>query len=202
MKAPLAYLRNYIQILHPLLQQGEVHHQEPPFITDVKLSAASQTPLYISALGPAAFRLAGEIADGALPFLCPIPYLLNTAIPALGEGAATVGRLRPPVVAHLPVAITKDRVVALQAARQLLGFYTTLPTYRNMFIAAGFSEQEISTTSDTLMESLIVSGDEHQIKDRLQEVLSSEIDSLAINIVPISDVAQEGIRLAHLVSNL
>jgi len=71
-----------------------------------------------------------------------------------------------------------------------------------MFTAAGFSEQEISTTSDTLMESLVVSGDEHQIKDRLQEVLSSEIDSVAINIVPISDVAQEGTRLARLVSNL
>ncbi len=54
MKAPLAYLRNYIQILRPLLQQGEVHHQEPPFITDVKLAATSQTPIYISALGPAA----------------------------------------------------------------------------------------------------------------------------------------------------
>lgn len=201
-KAPLTYLRNYIQVLRPLLQQGEAHHQEAPFIADVKLPAASQTPIYISTLGPGAFRLAGEVADGALPFLCPIPYLLNTAIPALNEGAATTGRSRPLVVAHLPIAMTKDRQAALQATQQQLGFYTTLPTYRNMFAAAGFSEQEISAGSETLMENLLVSGDESQIKDRLQEILSTKIDSLAISLVPISNVAQEGTRLAHLIGHL
>jgi alkanesulfonate monooxygenase SsuD/methylene tetrahydromethanopterin reductase-like flavin-dependent oxidoreductase (luciferase family) len=71
---PLAYLREYIQVLRPLLQQGEVHHQGRSFTTDVSLSASSQIPILISALGPAAFRLAGEIADGAIPAYCPIPY--------------------------------------------------------------------------------------------------------------------------------
>ncbi|MBA2393850.1 MAG: LLM class flavin-dependent oxidoreductase, partial [Ktedonobacteraceae bacterium] len=99
-KAALAYLREYVQVLRPLLQQGEVHHQGVQFTTGVKLQSASQVPLFISALGPTAFRLAGEIADGALPFMCPIPYLLDTAIPALNAGAAAAGRSRPPIVAH------------------------------------------------------------------------------------------------------
>jgi F420-dependent oxidoreductase-like protein len=201
-KAPLTYLREYVQVLRPLLQQGEVHHQGSHFTTDVSLHSSSQVPLLISALGPAAFRLAGEIADGALPFMCPIPYLLNTALPALSAGAADAGRPRPPVVAHVPVAFTEDRAAALQTGRQTLGYYPTRPTYHNMFIAAGFSEQEINPISDRLIESLLVFGDESKIKDRLLEILSTDIDAVAITLIPVSDAVQEGNRLAQLIGHL
>jgi probable F420-dependent oxidoreductase len=202
MEPPLAYLREYVQVLRPLLQQGEVHHQGRYFTVDASLQASSQVPLLIAALGPVAFRLAGEIADGALPALCPIPYLLNTALPALSSGAAAVGRSRPPVVAHVPVALTADRAIALQVGRQAIRFNASLPTYRKMFLAAGFSEQEITTVSDHLIESLVVFGDESKIKDRLIELLSTEIDELTIGPIPISDAAQEGIRLARLIGQL
>src|SRR6266567_1439639 len=79
MESPLSYLREYAHVLRSLLQQGEVHHQGRYFTTDVSLQASSQVPLLIAALGPGAFRLAGEVADGALPVMCPIPYLLGTA---------------------------------------------------------------------------------------------------------------------------
>lgn len=122
MEPPLAYLREYIQVLRPLLQQGEVHHQGHYFKTDASLQASAQVPLLISALGPVAFRLAGEIADGAITALCPIPYLLDTALPALSAGAAKAGRPRPPVVAHVPIAFTEDRTTALQAGREVMSF--------------------------------------------------------------------------------
>ncbi len=202
MKAPLAYLREYVQVLRPLLQQGEVHHQGHYFTTDVSLQASSQVPLLISALGPIAFRLAGEIADGALPFLCPIPYLLKTALPALRSGAAAAGRPRPSVVAHVPVAFTEDRAVGLQAGRQAMSFNASLPVYRKMFVAAGFSEQEITTVSESFVESLLVFGDESKIKDRLLELLSTEIDELTISLVPVSDPIQERTRLARLIGQL
>ena len=202
MEPPLAYLREYVQVLHPLLQQGEVHHQGRYFTVDASLQTASQVPLLIAALGPVAFRLAGEIADGALPALCPIPYLLNTALPALSSGAASVGRSRPPVVAHVPVALTKDRATALQAGRQALSFNASLPTYRKMYLAAGFSEQDITMVSDHLIESLLVFGDESKIKDRLREILSTEIDELTIGLIPVSDATQEGTLLARLIGQL
>jgi len=81
-------------------------------------------------------------------------------------------------------------------------FYTTLPTYRNMFLAAGFSEQEISAVSDRLIESLIVFGDESKIKDRLLELLGTEFDELRISPIPVSDATREGIRLARLIGQL
>lgn len=202
MNAPLAYLREYVQVLRPLLEQGEVHHRGRYFTVDVSLQTPSQVPLLISALGPRAFHLAGEIADGVLPVLCPIPYLLGTALPALRAGAAVSGRPRPPVVAHVPVALTTDRATALQVGRQTMSFNASLPTYRNMFIAAGFSQQEITTVSDSLVEKLLVFGDESKIKDRVLEILSTEIDELTIALLPVSDPIREQTRLARLIGQL
>ena len=202
MESPLSYLREYAQVLRPLLQQGEIYHQGRYFTTDVSLQASSQIPLFIAALGPRAFHLAGEVADGALPVMCPIPYLLNTALPALSAGAAKAGRPRPPVVAHVPVAFAEDRATALQIGRQAMSFYPKIRFYRNMFIAAGFSEQEINTVSDSFVEGLLVFGDESRIRDRLLELLSMGVDELTISLIPVSDAAQERTRLARLIGQL
>lgn len=202
MEHPLAYLREYAQVLRPLLQQGEVHYRGRYFTVDASLHASSQVPLLIAALGPRAFRLAGEVADGALPVMCPLPYLLNTALPALSAGAAAAGRERPPIVAWVPIAFTKDRATALQVGRQAMSIYPARPPYRNMFVAAGFSPQEIDSVSDSFIESLLVSGDKSRIQDRLLELLSSGIDELTIELIPVSDADQERTRLARLIGQL
>ena len=202
MESPLSYLREYAQVLRSLLQQGEVHHQGRYFTTDVSLHTSAQIPVLIAALGPKAFGLAGEVADGALPVMCPLPYLLNTALPAMSAGAATAGRSRPPVVAHVQVAFTTDRTTALQVGRQAMSIYHTRLFYRKMFVAAGFSQQEIDMVSDSFVESLLVFGDESKIRDRLLELLGAGIDELTIGLVPISDATQEGIRLAQFIGQL
>jgi alkanesulfonate monooxygenase SsuD/methylene tetrahydromethanopterin reductase-like flavin-dependent oxidoreductase (luciferase family) len=189
-------------VLRPLLQQGEVHHHGHFFTADISLPTSTQIPIFIAALGPVAFRVAGEIADGVLPFLCPIPYVLDTALPALREGAAAARRPRPPIIAHVPVALTEDRATALQVGRQAFTAHTTYPFYRKMFVAAGFSIQEIDIVSDTFVESLLVFGSVSQIKDRLLELLGRGVDELTIGPVCVSDAAQERSRLAKLIGQL
>ena len=83
-----------------------------------------------------------------------------------------------------------------------MSFNASLPTYRNMFIAAGFSQQEITTVSDSLVEKLLVFGDESKIKDRVLEILSTEIDELTIALLPVSDPIREQTRLARLIGQL
>ncbi len=80
-----------------------------------------------------------------------------------------------------------------------MSFYPTRPAYRNMFVAAGFSEQEMNTVSDSFVESLLVFGDESKIKDRLLELLSAGIDELTISLVSVSDSTQERTRLVRLI---
>jgi alkanesulfonate monooxygenase SsuD/methylene tetrahydromethanopterin reductase-like flavin-dependent oxidoreductase (luciferase family) len=81
----------------------------------------------ISTLGKKAFQLAGEIADGALSWMCPVPYLLRTGIPALRTAAAAVGRSAPPLVAHVMVALSQDRHSVLAAGHQLRDTLANLP---------------------------------------------------------------------------
>lgn len=199
---PLAYLREYIQVLRPLLQQGEVHHRGHYFTTDVSLSASAHIPLLISALGPVAFRLAGEIADGAISAYCPIPYLLGTALPAMRSGAAAAGRSRPPIIANVRVVLSEDRTTALQIARQRLASVPKISVYRNMFIGAGFSSQELDTAADRFVESLIIFGSAQKIQERLRELLETGIDELMVSLSPIADETQETLRLAKIIGQL
>jgi alkanesulfonate monooxygenase SsuD/methylene tetrahydromethanopterin reductase-like flavin-dependent oxidoreductase (luciferase family) len=106
---PLAHLCEYVKVLRAALWEGKVDHHGQFFNVEVTLPRTTQTPVLISTLGKKAFQLAGEIADGALSWVCPVSYLLHTGIPALRTAAAANGRSgRPPLVAYVSVALSED----------------------------------------------------------------------------------------------
>jgi alkanesulfonate monooxygenase SsuD/methylene tetrahydromethanopterin reductase-like flavin-dependent oxidoreductase (luciferase family) len=118
-----------------------------------------KVPVLVSTLGEKAFQLAGEVADGALSWVCPVQYLLRTGIPALRASAAAVGRAAPPLVAHVPVALSENRDSVLAAGHQMLDFYATIPFYASMFANAGFpSTPNQQAMSDDLVEGLVIWG--------------------------------------------
>ena len=80
---PLVHLREYVKVLHSILWDGKVDHHGEFFNVVVEFPRTAQIPVLISTLGKKAFQLAGEIADGALSWMCPVPYLLHTGIPLL-----------------------------------------------------------------------------------------------------------------------
>src|SRR2546430_5781967 len=139
MPSPLAYLREYVEVMRQGLWEGRVEHQGRFFKVAAPLPHTAQIPLLISALGERAFRLAGEIADGAISWVCPVPYLLDTALPALRAGAQAHDRPSPPLVAHIPVAMSTDEAAVHEAAMPRISFYTKAPFYAHMFEEAGFS---------------------------------------------------------------
>ena len=104
---PLAHLREYVEVLHAALWEAKVDHHGQFFNVIVTFPRTAQIPVLISTLGKKAFQLAGEIADGALSAMCPVPYLLRTGIPALRTAAAANGRSAPPLVAHVMVALSR-----------------------------------------------------------------------------------------------
>ena len=95
-KIPLAHLREYVKILRAALWEGKVDHHGEFYNVIATLPRTSQVPVLVSTLGEKAFQLAGQVADGALSWVCPVPYLLHTGIPALHTSASAVGRAAPP----------------------------------------------------------------------------------------------------------
>jgi alkanesulfonate monooxygenase SsuD/methylene tetrahydromethanopterin reductase-like flavin-dependent oxidoreductase (luciferase family) len=202
---PLAHLREYVKVLRAALWEGKVDHHGQFFNVVVTLPRTMQTPVLISTLGKKAFQLAGEIADGALSWVCPVPYLLNTGIPTLRTAAAAAANERsaPPLVAHISVALSEYRHSVMAAGHRVLDMYAKLPFYAKMFTDAGFP-LTVGQTSvpDNLVDSLIVSGNETTVTERLNELLAAGLDELMVNLVPIKDETDEMTRLMHLIGQL
>ena len=202
-RTPLAHLREYLEVLRAALWEGKVDHHGHFFNVLVTLPRTAQIPLLISTLGKKAFELSGEIADGALSWVCPVPYLLRTGIPALRASAAAVGRSPPPLVAHILVAVTDNRSAVLAPGHQMLDFYAKIPFYANMFSNAGFSLTSDQAVPDALVNSLVISGNESTINARFAELLAAGLDELMVSLVPTTGGSdEEQVLLMHLIGRL
>lgn len=202
MTAPLEHLREYVEVLRAALWDGKVDHHGRFFKIKATLPRTPCTPILISALRTGAFQLAGEIADGAISWMCPVQYLLEKALPALQKGAARSGRSVPPMIAHIPVALGKDRQEVLAASRKQIGRYARLPFYANMFADAGFPVDPDGTMSDDLVDNLVVSGDEAAITSRITELLAGGLDELLVMPILVTDPADELKRLMGVIGRL
>jgi alkanesulfonate monooxygenase SsuD/methylene tetrahydromethanopterin reductase-like flavin-dependent oxidoreductase (luciferase family) len=203
MGKPLAQLREYHAILRALLENGTVDAHGTYFNVTIALQQGTvppRTDLPISALGMNAFRLAGEIADGAISWVAPVPYLVDTGLPALAEGAANGNRPAPPLIAHVPVAVTTDRDAALQATAQAFGSYGALPFYANMFAAAGFPVGAGNRTSPAAIDALAVSGAADAIRARLEAIQAEGIGEVLVSHVVVNDEDTERSELMRILA--
>jgi len=140
--APLGHLRECISIVKAAFDTGTVDVDGRHYRAHGRLPApiSPAVPVMASALRARAFRLCGEVADGAITWVCPLSYIRDTALPALRGGAAAAGRAAPPLVAHLPYCLSDDAPAARAAVRQQLAAYPRLPYYVQMMVDAGFPE--------------------------------------------------------------
>ncbi|MCC6236458.1 MAG: LLM class flavin-dependent oxidoreductase [Dehalococcoidia bacterium] len=188
-RRPLTQLREYLTVLRALLHEGRVDFEGEHVTARMELREPPRTPLMASALRPASFALCGELADGAISWMCPRSYLLEQALPALAEGARAAGRAAPPLVAHVPVAVTTDRARARTLARERLGNYSRTPFYLAMFTQAGFGDAA-EGYSDALLDDLVVSGTEDEVAEGLRGYLDAGLgEVLAHPVLDPDDTA-------------
>jgi len=202
--APLSYLKEYLGVLRGVLWEGNVNYQGKFFQVADTLPRTAPVPLLISALGLKAFRLAGEIADGAIASLCPVPYLLDQALPALRAGAQEKSRPAPPIVACLPVALSTDEAAVSVPVRQLIQQLVQAGAHARMFTQAGWASavQGDEAALNALARTLVISGNEATVRDRVRELLASGLDELMLLAIPIADEATERKQLLHLIGSL
>lgn len=201
MRKPLSHLREYLTVLRALLWEGAVDFEGDYFAVHLEVGQTGRVPIYISALRAGAFRLAGEVADGAISWMCPAEYLRRTAAPALEASARAAGRAKPRLVAHVPVAMTPDRDAMLRVARPTVGRYARLPFYAAMFADAGYPVED-GAVSDDLLDHLVVWGDEARVQERLAGLLGDGIDELLVMPIPVADPDQEEASLCRVLATL
>lgn len=178
---PLSQLREYLHVLRPLFQSGEVHFSGAFYEVNATIPRPTGTPVPIAALRAPAFELAGSDADGGISWNCPVAYLLEHAKPALQRGAAATGRPVPPLLAHVPVVVSTDRTAVRAIAGQQLSYYAAAPFYARMFADAGFPLDASGNVTNDLIDNLVVSGSEETIRDELVARLDAGLDELLVN---------------------
>ena len=137
---PLQYLDEYVQILRQGFEHGRVDFSGTRLRASSTIGGATSVPLYIGAIRPAAYRLAGRSADGAISWATPPAYLRDTALPALqGERPSDLSRPRPRLVGQAFGLVSTDIAGVKERARRRLGVSVGLEAYRVMLSMAGAS---------------------------------------------------------------
>lgn len=168
---PISTMREYVQAVRAILK-GE------PFFGEIYKTAFSfiryapprpDMPIYISCLSPKMCELAGEVADGAVLWMCAPDYIRDTIIPAIRRGAEKAGRSMDgfEIVAAVPIALTDDVAGGRDLFRRNTSIYWTLPFYRAAIEGGGFGADLAaydrdgpSGVSDAAVDTFAGIGDE------------------------------------------
>ena len=171
-KAPLGHLREYIEILKDLLQNGSVDFDGKHYQARATIPGPLDVAVMGSALSKGSFEILGEIADGAISWLCPAGYLRDVAIPAMKKGAKQAGRLAPPLIAHAAVCVHEDLEEVRSGLKEQFG-HPRLPFYQNMMVASGYPEATNGVWSDAMADGIVISGDEESVAQGIQELFAA-----------------------------
>jgi alkanesulfonate monooxygenase SsuD/methylene tetrahydromethanopterin reductase-like flavin-dependent oxidoreductase (luciferase family) len=149
-------------------------------------------PVYIAGLTKGAAQLAGEVADGIMPYLCP-PAYVATLKEQVAAGAAKAER-DPSAVSitnGIPSFVSDDEAAAVAAAKRGLGPYARFPFYQRLIRNIGFGDiidqvqdgaNPAEVFTDELIDSIALAGTPDNCKKKLEEHFAAGVD-LAI-LVP------------------
>jgi alkanesulfonate monooxygenase SsuD/methylene tetrahydromethanopterin reductase-like flavin-dependent oxidoreductase (luciferase family) len=142
MGEPLAVMREYVAVLRMALAGHARFEGRYYRVRWAGAFRAPAPPVLLAGLAPPMLELAGELADGVVLWLCSPAYVRDVAVPALARGRARAGRALEgfEVAAAVPLAVTDDLAGATRLFREELVRYLSLPYYRAMFRASGFTE--------------------------------------------------------------
>jgi alkanesulfonate monooxygenase SsuD/methylene tetrahydromethanopterin reductase-like flavin-dependent oxidoreductase (luciferase family) len=184
--APLAKMRRTVTQVRALLrgerpQLGVATGARP---LKLNLELRTEVPIFLAALTDESVRLAGELADGWLPFLYPRRCLAQ-GLELLREGAARSGDpdRRVSVYPTVPTVVSDDPAEAHAGAAWFVAFYLTTmgPLYRRSLARQGFGREidavigantpkftgTVPAAADSLLEELTAFGPPAEARERL-----------------------------------
>jgi F420-dependent oxidoreductase-like protein len=162
---PIRHMREYLEILMPLLNTGQVSFEGKEFTArtmgPMKPAGSTPPPVIVAALGSQMLNLAGRLADGTALWMVGPRTLADHVVPAITKAAEGAGRPSPRVVVGLPVCVTSDSGAARERAAKSFGFYNNLPSYRAMLDKEGAAGPA----------DVAVIGDEDQVAGELHRLI-------------------------------
>jgi alkanesulfonate monooxygenase SsuD/methylene tetrahydromethanopterin reductase-like flavin-dependent oxidoreductase (luciferase family) len=186
MRAPIKALRQYtLGVTSWLRGEGPATHlpQQP---------AVHNVPVYLGALTSATVELAGELADGVMPFLWSAERIARSKTWVARGRAKAPGRGKLEMTLGLPTFVGSDRAALMAAARANLGLYTTLPFFQHLLHVSGFTVEAkkaregagAEALSDEFLDAVCLIGPASRCRERLAAFTAAGLD-LPILVPPI-----------------
>ncbi len=183
-RRPLAHLRAYLRVLKGLLQEGAADVDEAGIVAHARLAGPPPgVPVMASALQRRSFELCGELADGAITWICPATYVRDVALPALRAGAERAGRPVPPLIMHVPVCVLEDAAAVREAVRRTYAGYLRTISYPAMLASAGFPEAREGQWSDAMIDAVVLHGAEDAVASRLRALFDLGVAEVIVSPV-------------------
>lgn len=191
---PLGRMREYATIVRALLDEGIVHHEGEHYTS--RFSFLGYQPrkgirLFFAALAPGMLRLAAELAEGVVLWMCSPAYIRDTIRPTIEEGLARHGRdpANFDIVAAVSSGLTENVDGARDAFRRAAQPYTQLPFYRRAIEAGGHAAAlEASDAGepvpDAFIDDMAGLGDEDAIRAKIEEYREAGVTLPAVGPVP------------------
>jgi probable F420-dependent oxidoreductase len=202
---PASEMREYLGIVRAILR-GEDPPPGEKWRTGFRLMGVDprpDLPIYIAALSPRMLRLAGEIADGVILWLCTPEYIRDVVVPEVRAGREAAGKRAEgfDIVAAVPSAVADPGEAWATMRRDLLTYFS-LPFYRAMIEASGFGadiaafdqaaqagdgEAMQAAISDGFLAALTAVGDEDAVRAGVQRYLDAGATSPCVGPIPGTD---------------
>jgi alkanesulfonate monooxygenase SsuD/methylene tetrahydromethanopterin reductase-like flavin-dependent oxidoreductase (luciferase family) len=139
---PVREMREYVRALRAIFagEDPPAGERFPTAFHFMGYTPRPDLPIYLAGLSPGMLRLAGELADGVILWLCNPHYIRDVVVPTVTEGREKAGRGLEgfDIVAAVPSAVTTAPEDARARLRAELVPYFSLPFYRAMLERSGF----------------------------------------------------------------
>lgn len=174
---PARRLREYLQVLRPLLRGEAVdHHGEHlTAVGAVAIEGAAGPSVLVAALGPAMLRVTGELADGTITWMTGPRTLEEYVVPSITKAAQ--GRPAPRIVAGLHVCLTNDTDAARTRYATDFALSGQVPEYRAVLDREGA----------TGPADVLIAGDERSITKQLDRLRNTGVTDAMLAPIGTAD---------------
>jgi F420-dependent oxidoreductase-like protein len=171
---PARHMREYLEILVPLVQTGSVSYVGETLTGRIGLDVRGATPfpVLVAALGTKMLELAGSVADGTVTWMTGPATIESHIVPTITAAAERAGRPAPRIGVGLPVCVTDDVAGARERAASLFEMYGTLPSYRAMLDKEGAGGPA----------DVVVVGDEDAVRAQVEHLAAVGTTDFVANV--------------------